>query len=367
MMKVPLSRPFLNDEIKSAVLKVLDSERYINGPEVKSFEREFADYLGVKHGIAVNSATSGLMLALKAMNVKPGDEIIVPSHTAFPSIEPIMHVGAVPVFVDIKEGEFNLDTARLRNCLSRKTKVIIPVHLYGCPVDMASVMQFATDNNLFVIEDCAQAHGAKWKGKKVGSFGDAAVFSFFPSKNLTVAGDGGMVVSNNDNVDRVTGMLRNHGRESRYEHEMVGYNLRLSEIQCAVGRVQLKNLDWFVKRRREVATRYNDGLKNVDLVLPKEPDDALHAYHLYVIMSGTRDKLKEKLSESGISTEIHYPIPCHGHPGTKNYFKEFGFNIAGGLDNTNRVVDRILSLPMYPTIKDEEVDYVIENVKNFVG
>lgn len=361
-MKIPLSKPYVDQEIKDRVLDVIDSGRYILGEQCREFEKEFAKFIGVKHAILTSSGTSAIFLCLKALGVGFGDEILVPSLTAFPTIEPIFHVGGKPVFIDIDE-TFTINPQYMEAILSvnsRKVKGIMPVHLYGHPADMDSIFDLANRYGLFILEDCCQAHGAKYRDKRVGSIGVAGCFSFYPSKNLTVFGDGGMITTSDDLLANTCRMLRDHGRKEKYDHEIIGYNMRFNEIQGAVGRIQLKKLDSFNELRRCIARWYDEGLKGTPVITPIIMDWAEPVYHLYVIRTPDRDKLADFLKERGIQTGIHYPIPNHKRTVVTNIFGS-QYKLA----KTEEVVGKILSLPIYPELKKEEVGYICESIKEF--
>lgn len=360
-MKVPLSKPYVDEEMKQKVLEVIDSGQYILGGQCKPFEAEFAAFIGTKHAVLTSSGTAALFLCLKALGVGPGDEVLVPSLTAFPTIEPVFHVGAQPVFIDIDE-TFGMDPKHAEKLVAARPKVkgIIPVHLYGQSVDLDPLLDLAKRRGLFILEDCCQAHGARYKGKRVGSMGVAGCFSFYPSKNLTVFGDGGILVTSDDKIAAVTRMLRDHGRKEKYEHELVGYNLRFNEIQAAVGRLQLKRLDGFNESRRQLARWYNEGLAGTPVITPRVRQEAEPVFHLYVIQTDKRDALADYLKEKGVQTGIHYPIPNHQQPAVKNTIGP-----QPKLEKTEVAADRILSLPMYPELKKEQVYYVCAMVKEF--
>ncbi len=364
-MNIPLSKPYINQEIRDRVLEIVDSGQYILGTQCKEFEKEFAQFIGVKHAILTSSGTSALFLCLKALGVGEGDGILVPSLTAFPTVEPIFHVGATPIFVDIDE-TFTTDPSHIKEILEKSSnskvriKGIIPVHLYGHPVDMDPILQLSREYHLFIIEDCCQAHGAKYKGKKVGSIGVAGCFSFYPSKNLTVFGDGGMIVTSEDSLAQRCKMLRDHGRMQKYEHELVGYNLRFNEIQAAIGRVQLSKLNGFNEARRRIAQWYDEGLKGIPIITPKQRDWAEAVYHLYVIQTPQRDRLAEFLKKKGIQTGIHYPIPNHQQPAVLRILGK-----QNPLAETEDKVKKILSLPIYPELEKEKVDFVCKAIREF--
>jgi len=358
-MDIELAPPFLDDEQRQAILQAFDSGTYILGELTRAFEREFAEFLGVRHAVAVNSGTSAILLALRAMGVKEGDEIIVPSHTAFPTVEPIFWLGAMPVFVEVNE-TYTLDPDAVGRALTARTKVILPVHLYGHPAQMDRLQETALCHGLQILEDCCQAHGAEFRGQKVGTFGLAGAFSFFPSKNMMVAGDGGMVATNDDEVAESCRMLRDHGRRTKYEHEFVGLNLRFNEIQAAVGRIQLRHLPEFTEGRRRVAELYAELLDQEHVMLPQEAAWAKSVYHLYVIRTPLRDGLAEHLRQTGIATGIHYPIPVHLQPATLRLLPRVH------LPFTERIVKEVLSLPMSPNLTEGSLRDVAAAVNRFV-
>lgn len=361
-MVIPLSKPYVDQEIRDRVLEVIDSGQYILGEQCREFEKEFAKFIGVKHAILTSSGTSAIFLCLKALGIGFGDGVLVPSLTAFPTIEPIFHVGAKPIFVDVDD-TFTMSPKHIEAVLSinaRKVKCIMPVHLYGHPVDMDSILDMAKYHGFYVVEDCCQAPGARYKGKCVGSIGVAGCFSFYPSKNLTVLGDGGMITTSDDLLANTCRMLRDHGRREKYEHEIVGYNMRFNEIQGAVGRIQLKKLDSFNESRRRIAAWYEEELEGVPIVTPKSMDWAEPVYHLYVIRTPERDKLSQFLKVKGIQTGIHYPIPNHKQKAINDYYGSWC-----RLVNTEIFVNEILSLPMYPGLKVGEVSYICKSIKEF--
>lgn len=360
-MRIPLSKPYMDEESKQGVMEALDSGRYILGENCRLFEEEFAEYTGTKYAVLTNSGTSALLLSLMALGIGDGDEVIVPSHTAFPTVEPVFHVRAKPVFVDIDESTYTTSPEEIERRITDKTKAILPVHLYGHPADMGAITKIAQEHDLSLIEDCCQAHGALYRNRKVGSIGDVGCFSFYPSKNMTVAGDGGVLTTNSGEIEERARMLRNHGRKDKYEHELVGFNLRFNEVQAAVGRVQLRKLDEFNKKRRINAGLYSEGLKGLPLVTPEENEWARSVYHLYVIRIGDRDGLQKHLKDNGIATGIHYPIPCHLQPAVKRVMR------GPRLEKTEKIVREILSLPMFPELKKEEITHVCENIADYLS
>src|SRR5256714_7118554 len=312
MKKIPLSKVFVDDEVREAGLRAMNSGWYILSKECEAFEAELAAYVGIKEAVLCSNWTSGAMMLHQAMGVCPGDEILVPSHTAFPSIETMIHRGAKPIFVDIDE-TYCIDVDQLELAMSARTVGILPVHLCGHPANMDGIFLAAKKHGLWVVEDCAQAFGAEYRGKRVGSIAGAGAFSFFPSKNLTVMGDGGCITTNDSALAKKLRMLRDHGRSSKYIHDFVGYNFRFNEIQAAIGRVELRNIDKLNDHRREVAARYNDRLEGVVQIPPERPW-ARHVYHMYVIRTERRDALMEFLKDKGNGPGIHYPIGNHQQP-----------------------------------------------------
>jgi dTDP-4-amino-4,6-dideoxygalactose transaminase len=356
-MPIPLSRPPVDDEVKAAVISAVESGQYILGPECKAFEKEFAAYNGARHAVLTASATAALWMLIKAFGAKAGDEILVPSHTAFPTIEAICFAGVTPVFVDIDE-TYTVDVKDAAAKVTPRTVGFIPVHLYGHPAHLPAIQELCATRKLWLLEDCAQAHGAAWQGKKVGSVGRAAAFSFYPSKNLTVMGDGGLLVTEDDEVAARCRRLRDHGRQNKDIHVEIGFNLRFNDIQAAVGRVLLRRLDTMNDHRRKLAARYAAGLAGLPLALPAETPGARHVYHLYVVRTSQRDQLAASLKERGIATGIHYPVPCHRQPAVE-YLK------PGPLEHTERIVKEILTLPISARHTEAEIDEVIAGVTAF--
>ena len=355
-MKIPLSKSYMDEETKEKVIEVLDSGWFILGKNCKEFEKEFAEKMGASHAVLTNSGTSAIMLSLTSLGIKEGDEVLVPSHTAFPTIEPVFHCGAKPVFLDIDD-TYTVDPDKIEEKITEKTKAIIVVHIYGHPGNMDEIKEIADKHSLFLVEDCCQAHSAEYKNKKVGTFGDVGCFSFYPSKNMTVAGDGGILITNNSDIAEKVRMLRNHGRKDKYLHELVGYNLRFNEVQAAIGRIQLQKLDSFNNMRRKNSQIYNEKLKDLPITLPSEKEWAKSVYHLYVIRTEKRDELAEFLKQNGIATGVHYPIPNHLQPAVKNLMK------TTELPVTEKIVNEIISLPMFPELKEEEIEYICEKIK----
>jgi dTDP-4-amino-4,6-dideoxygalactose transaminase len=355
--QIPLSRPPVDDEIKQAVLAAIDSRQYILGPQCREFEAELARYVGAKHCILSNSATAGLWLTLRGLGVKAGDEILVPSHTAFPTIEAICFAEATPVFVDADDF-YTMDAHDAAAKATPRTVGVIPVHLYGQPVDVDAARALASRLGVWMLEDCAQAHGAAWKDKKVGSFGRAGVFSFYPSKNLTVMGDGGAIVTDDDEIAARCRRLRDHGRVSKDIHEEVGFNLRFNDIQAAIGRVMLRRLDAMNDHRRALAARYDRALAGLPLGLPAERPHGRHVYHLYVVRTPRRNELAAFLKARSIHTGIHYPVASHRQPAVERF-------APPALPATERLVDEILTLPISAGHTEAEIDTVAAAVREF--
>lgn len=360
MKTVPLSKPFLNQEIRQAVMSALESGRYILGEQCSAFERELADYVGVRHCVLSSSWTAAVMVLHDAMDLRPGDEVIVPAHTAFPTIEPLLHRGAVPVFVEVDD-TYCIDPAAAAAAATARTVGIIPVHLYGHPADMDPILAFAAKRGLWVLEDCAQAHGARYRGRKVGSMGTASAFSFYPSKNLAVFGDGGCIMTDDRALAEKVRMLRDHGRTGKYTHQYVGYNLRFNEIQAAGGRVMLRHLDRLNAHRRTVAQRYRERLGERART-PSERPWAEAVYHMFVVRTPRRDALAEFLGRRGVGTGVHYPVPNHRQPAIVGRF-----SALPSLPHTEALVGEILSLPVFGELALEDVDYVCDQIAEFMG
>lgn len=358
---VDLKREYqeIKEEINQAIQRVLESRWFILGKELEAFEKEFAEYIGVKHVIGVNSGSDALYLAVKALGIGKGDEVITVSHTFISTVDAITRNGAKPVFVDIDPETYTMDVSQIEKKITERTKAIIPVHLYGHPADMDQIMEIAEKYDLYVIEDASQAHGAEYKGKKVGNIGHIGCFSFYPTKNLGAYGDAGAIVTNDDELAEKLRMLRNYGSPKKYYHEFIGVNSRLDEIQAAVLRVKLKYLNEWNEKRRKIAKLYNELLEDSDVIMPIEKEWAKHVYHLYVIRHGERDKLQQHLLKNGIKTQIHYPVPVH----MQEAYLNLGINAK--LPVTERVSKEILSLPMYPWLKNEEIEYISEIIRKF--
>jgi dTDP-4-amino-4,6-dideoxygalactose transaminase len=342
------------DQIEQAVHRVLEGGWFILGRELEKFEQEFSSYIGTKFGIGVNSGSDALLLAVKALGIGNGDEVLTVSHTFISTVDSIVRNGARPVFADIEPNTYCIDPARIEKKITKKTRAIIPVHLYGNPADMTTIMEIAKNNNLYVIEDASQAHGARYKGKRVGSIGDIGCFSFYPAKNLGAYGDGGMIVTDNAELAEKIKKMRNYGQPEKNIHDFVGVNSRLDEIQAAVLRVKLKYLDQWNLKRRKIAGQYNELLRELPVVTPIEKESTEHVYHLYVIRCEERNKLQKHLLQHNIHTQIHYPIPVH----KQKAYRDLGIEV--NLPVTERICEEILSLPIHPWLKPEEIRQTAE-------
>ncbi len=362
-MRIPVYDPlpeveFLWPELEEAFRRVMRSGRYILGPEVEALEREAAAYLGVKHAIGVNSGTDALVIALRALGVGPGDEVITTPFTFFATAEAISLVGATPVFVDIDPRTFNINPDLIPSAITPRTKAILPVHLYGLPAEMDPILEIARSHGLKVLEDCAQAFGATYKGKKVGTLGDAGAFSFFPTKNLGGFGDGGLIATNSDEVADLARMLRAHGSRRKYYNEGVGYNSRLDALQAAFLRVKLRHVDAWNEARRQVASRYNELFAGLSgLVLPEvSPGHVFHQYTVRVL--GGRDRVAEALAREGVGTMVYYPVPLHRLP--------VYAHMGAALPEAERAAREVLSLPIGPHLNPSSQEVVSEALKAFL-
>jgi len=364
----------IKDEIDSAISEVISKSAFVGGSFLESFEKTFASFCNVKHCIGVGNGTDALFIALKVLGIGPGDEVIVPANTFIATSEAVTLTGARVVFVDIDPKTYNIDVNKLEDCVksryalcsvrsANRLKAIIPVHLYGQPADMDPILNLARKHNLKVLEDAAQAHGAVYKGRPIGSIGDVACFSFYPGKNLGAYGDAGAIVTNDANLASKARMLANHGRIDKYDHEIEGINSRLDGLQAAVLQVKLKHLADWTEHRRQNAYLYNKYLKNIDVIAPVEMANAKSVYHLYVvrIRDGGRSKLQDYLKSKGISTGIHYPIAL---PNLQAYaylkHKEDDFPEA------TRASEEILSLPMFPELTESQISYIAEQLREFL-
>lgn len=340
----------IQKEIDEAVLKVLAGGQFVLGPEVKTFEEDFASYCGTRFAVAVSTGTSALHLALLAAGVGPGDEVITTPLTFVATTAAILYSGAKPVFVDVDARTLNLDVHRVEKAVTSKTKALLPVHLHGKPVEMDPLLEVARKHRLHLIEDAAQAHGAEIRGRKAGSIGLAGCFSFYPGKNLGAYGEGGAVTTNDESVAQKIRLLRDWGAEKRYRHDLKGFNFRMEALQGAILKVKLKHLEEWTEARRNLARCYDENLKNSPVQVPQAPPDARHVYHVYAILVEKRDELQRYLESHGIQTNIHYPIPVH----LQKAYADLGYG-AGDFPCAEAACEKLLSLPLYPEMTPAQV------------
>lgn len=357
-MKIPITKIVVDDKTVKAAIDALKSGQWLHGKRTEEFEKQFAKFCNAKYAVSVSSGTTALFLALKQLGIKNGDEVIVPSFSFVATASTVSMCGAKPVFVDVNEKNFTIDPNDIEKKITKKTKGILPVHLFGHPADMNKIMKIAKQHSLFVLEDAAQAHGASYRGKKIGSIGNAACFSFYPSKNLTVCGDGGMITSNDSDFINKIKILRNHGRKKGYLHTILGYNFRLNEIQAGIGLNRLKYLSKNNLLRRKIAHTYDSELSE-SIEKPKEESWGTHVYHQYSILTNMRDKLQKYLTKNNISSSIFYPIPIHKQPMYKNQNRI-------KLPVSEKLSSKILSIPIFPTMTKKEQKFVINAINKFV-
>lgn len=361
--RIPLASPTFDKEMKNAALNVLQNERFVLGEDVYKFEEEFAEYCGAKYAISTNSGTDALHLSLIALGVGKQDQVVTTSFSFIATANAILHVDATPIFTDIDAKTYNVDPDKIRRRITQRTKAIIPVHLYGYPSEMEQIMEIADDLEVRILEDACQAHGAEYRGLKVGAIGDIGCFSFYPSKNMTVCGDGGMVITSNEEIAEMVTKLRDCGRKTQYVHDVVGYTARLNTVNAAIGRIQLKKLDGWNEKRRRNAALYDKMLSDLDeVVLPPTGDSIIKpVYHLYVIRMKRRGELKKWLEENGIQCGVHYPLPIHLQP---IYREKFRFR-GGEYPKSELVSQTCLSIPMYPDLTGDEIKYISEKIHEF--
>ena len=354
----------IRGEVRAAIDEIFEGMQLTIGPNVRAFDEEWARFCGAKHAIGVGSGTDALQLAIRALGIAPGDEVITVSFSFFATAEAIFYSGARPIFVDIDERTFNMDVAQVADRITPRTRAIIPVHLYGRTMDMRLLMDLARDHNVAVIEDACQAHGAVLDtGKKAGTEGRIGCFSYYCSKNLGAYGEAGSIVTDDDELAELIRQLREHGQVTRYYHPVVGYNARLDEIQAAVLRIKLKRLDRWNERRREIARLYGSLLEGCGVILPEDPGGQRHVWHIYAIRvpAAKRDPVRAFLADRGIGTGIHYPVPIHLQDAA-----QFLGSRKGELPVTELIADEVLSLPMYPELTDEQVGQVADAVRSFM-
>lgn len=350
----------IKQEIDTAISEVVESSQFILGPKVEAFESEFAAYCHTRYAFGINSGTSALHLALLATGVRPGDEVITVSYTFVATVAAILYTGATPVLVDIDPNTCNIDVSKIEAAITPRTKVIMPVHLYGTCADMDPIFEIAQRHNVTVIEDAAQAHGAEYKGRRAGSMGELACFSFYPGKNLGAYGEAGAIVTNSEKYVDIIRELRDQGQSAKYLHERVGYNYRMEGIQGAVLAVKLKHLDDWTEARRAHAKFYQTQLADSGVRLLPEPAESKSVYHVFPLFTPDRDELREHLHANGVSTGIHYPIPVHLQTG----FAGLGYR-EGDLPETERVCRDVMSLPMYPELTLEQLTHITDSVRQF--
>ena len=366
-MKVPfvdLKAQYLNlkDEFDAAVAGVMSETAFISGKYAAAFENDFAAYLGVNHCIACANGTDAIEIALKAAGIEPGDEVLLPANTFIATAEAISNIGAKPIFVDIEPVFYNIDPAKIEEKITPRTKAIIAVHLYGLPAEMDEIMSIARKHGIKVLEDSAQAHGATYRGQKVGSFGDAATFSFYPSKNLGAFGDAGAIVTNNKEIAARAHLIANHGQSAKNRHTIEGRNSRMDGIQAAILSVKLPHLESWLEARRANARIYNDLLRETGLMLPVAPEHSRHTYHLYVVQVPDRDSVQAKLGETGIESGVHYPIAlpfmeAYAHLGHE----------PPDFPVSHSQMGRILSLPMYAELNEQQIEHVCSTLKTAIS
>jgi perosamine synthetase len=361
---IPVAKPIIGDEEIKAVSEVLKSGMLAQGESVKRFEDEFSSYLGVKNAIAVNNGTVALDLTIKAMGLKPGDEVITPAFTFIASANCALYNGLRPVFADVDPKTFNIDPDDLQKRITPKTRAVIGVHLYGQPFDLSAVSDICQDGKIALVEDCAQAHGAEFRGKKVGSFGSAGCFSFYPTKNMTT-GEGGMITTNDDALAARLRLLRSHGDTGKYNHATLGYNYRMMNLQGAIGLVQLSRLEEFTAQRIANAAFLNENIMIKGITTPYQAKDVRHVYHQYVVrveesFASSREKLMEYLQAKGIGSAVHYPKAVYKQP----LYRELGYTNES-CPVSEEVSRKVLSLPVHPSLRKEDVKYISETINSF--
>lgn len=349
----------LKAELDEAIFSVVSNTAFVSGRYAADFERAFAEYIGVRHCVGVANGTDALELALRAVGVNSGDEVIVPANTFYATAEAVVNIGARPVFVDVVPDTYNIETGNLEAAITARTAAIIPVHLYGLPADMTPIVEIAKHHGLRIVEDCAQAHGAKHNGQSVGTFGDAATFSFYPSKNLGAFGDAGAVITNDSEVEKTVRAIANHGQLVKNHHALIGRNSRLDGIQAAVLSVKLRYLDGWIEARRANASSYNELLSASGVVLPTEPPASTHTYHLYVVQVPDRAAVRSRLADAGIETGIHYPTALP-------FLEPFGYmgHKPDDFPVAYSQMSRLLSLPMYAELTSEMIEAVCEGISS---
>ena len=352
----------LRDEILDAVDRVSRSSAFILGEEVEAFEREFAAYSGAKFCVGVNSGTSALHLGLLALGVQPGDEVITTPNTFIATVEAILYCGARPIFIDIEPSTANIDPRQIERAITPRTRAILPVHLYGRPADMDAIGEIASRRGVRILEDAAQAHGAKYRGRRVGSLGNSAIFSFYPTKNLGANGESGALVTDDESIASFAGVARAHGATARYQHEMIGYNYRMEGLQAAILRIKLRRLEEWTKKRREIAAEYRRLLEGVPIQIPVDDPRDECVYHQFAIYVSKRDCVMRRLAEREIETAVHYPTPLHLQPACSS----LGYP-AGSFPHAEAACERVLSLPLHPWLTSEQIAHVAQSVREIIS
>jgi dTDP-4-amino-4,6-dideoxygalactose transaminase len=361
-LDVPAQIRALRPALDAAIARTLDAGSFCLGPDVEKFERDFALAIGTAHAIAFNSGTSALHVAARLLNLGPGDEVITTPYTFIATSWAIAYVGATPVYVDVEDATLNINPTRIEQAITSRTKAILPVHLYGHPFDADPILELCRSRNLSLIEDAAQAHGARYRGRSVGTLAELAAFSFYPTKNLGACGEGGALVTDRADYAARARSLREHGSSTRYHHDEIGYNYRMEGIQGAVLGVKLPHLAAWTDARRRIAARYRTLLKSTPLRLPQEEPWAESAYHLFVVRHPARDRLREHLQSRGIGTAVHYPLPLH----LQKCFAHLGYR-EGDFPVAEKAARECLCLPLYPELTDSQIDYVAGSVQEFTG
>ena len=360
---IPIAKPLIEGEEQRAVLDVLKSGVIAQGKKVEEFEENFAEYCDVKYAVALNSGTAALHIALMSMGIKEGDEVITTPFSFIATANSILYVGAKPIFADINGKTFNISPESIKDKITDKTKAILPVHLYGQPADMKAIKEIADDHNLLILEDACQAHAAEYKGRKSGNLGDAGTFSFYPTKNMTTS-EGGMITTNNEKINKLAKIFRNHGQTERYYHEFLGYNLRMTDINASIGIEQLKKLNKFTDKRMWNAKYLTEKLKKIKCITaPYVRDNVKHVFHQYTIKinDGCRDEINKKLNKGGIGTGIHYPIPINEQP----FYKKMGYS-GNETPIAREISKKVLSLPIHPSVTKENLNYIAEKLNEIL-
>lgn len=350
------------EEIEAAVLRVMRGSRHILGSEVEALESEFADYIGVRYCIGVANGTDAIELAIRSLELLPGDEVITVSHTAVATVAAIEAAGVIPVLVDVDPNFYTLNPDQLQGVLSSKTRAVVAVHLYGQPANLDAISKFCTKHNLFLIEDGSQAHGARWNGRRIGGIGHIGCFSCYPTKNLGAIGDAGLITTNDELLAKKIRMLREYGWERRYISDIVGRNSRLDELQAAILRVKLKYLDLDNEKRCQIASKYSSLLNGTKLKVPSSRVNSEEVFHLYVVVTPARQKLLDYIQKSGIQAGIHYPLPIHLQPAYKNRIRT-----TQDMGITERLAEEVLSLPIYPELDSNQIIEVVKAINSFGG